>query len=177
MRNQLIRNHEHIANITYSPFIIYSLGPETKLGIPTLIDTEYDFQENMICYHPDTYFPILYVLPLVSLTMLCVLCTSCAGIDLPACYPQYTRQRSDAKHLGEMVFGAVAMAYGGPTCKVHTIRGEMVHRDTDRTGASGDDSEANSPLGKSIRALFLAGLLYNFIWLIFYFGEKTIWYV
>ena len=32
----LIRNHEHIANITYSPSIIYSLGPETKLGIPTL---------------------------------------------------------------------------------------------------------------------------------------------
>ena len=33
----LIRNHEHIANITYSPSIIYSLGPETKLGIPTLV--------------------------------------------------------------------------------------------------------------------------------------------
>ena len=32
----LIQNHEHIANITYSPSIIYSLGPETKLGIPTL---------------------------------------------------------------------------------------------------------------------------------------------
>ena len=32
----LIRNHEHIANITYSPSIIYSLGPETKLGIPIL---------------------------------------------------------------------------------------------------------------------------------------------
>ena len=32
----LIRNHEHIANITYSPSIIYSLGPETNLGIPTL---------------------------------------------------------------------------------------------------------------------------------------------
>ena len=35
----LIRNHEHIANITYSPSIIYSLGPETKLGIPTLSTT------------------------------------------------------------------------------------------------------------------------------------------
>ena len=33
----LIRNHEHIANITYSPSIIYSLGPETKLGIPTML--------------------------------------------------------------------------------------------------------------------------------------------
>ena len=33
----LIRNHEQIANITYSPSIIYSLGPETKLGIPTLV--------------------------------------------------------------------------------------------------------------------------------------------
>ena len=33
----LMRNHEHIANITYSPSIIYSLGPETKLGIPTLL--------------------------------------------------------------------------------------------------------------------------------------------
>ena len=32
----LIRNHEHIANITYSPSIIYSLGPEAKFGIPTL---------------------------------------------------------------------------------------------------------------------------------------------
>ena len=32
----LIRNHEHIADITYSPSIIYSLGSETKLGIPTL---------------------------------------------------------------------------------------------------------------------------------------------
>ena len=39
IRNQLIRNHEHIANITYSPSIIYSLGPETKLGIPTLVLT------------------------------------------------------------------------------------------------------------------------------------------
>ena len=36
----LIRNHEHIANITYSPSITYSLGPETKLGIPTLISTQ-----------------------------------------------------------------------------------------------------------------------------------------
>ena len=36
----LIRNHEHIANITYSPSIIYSLGPETKLGIPTLVGSE-----------------------------------------------------------------------------------------------------------------------------------------
>ena len=38
----LIRNHEHIANITYSPSIIYSLGPETKLGIPTLIRGSHD---------------------------------------------------------------------------------------------------------------------------------------
>ena len=36
----LIRNHKHIANITYSPSIIYSLGPETKLGIPTLLGTK-----------------------------------------------------------------------------------------------------------------------------------------
>ena len=38
----LIRNHEHIPNITYSPSIIYSLGPETKLGIPTLVGGETD---------------------------------------------------------------------------------------------------------------------------------------
>ena len=38
------------------------------------------------------------------------------------------RQRADAKQLGEMVFGAVAMAYGGPTCKVHVIRGERIVR-------------------------------------------------
>ncbi|XP_043234373.1 folliculin-interacting protein 2-like [Amphibalanus amphitrite] len=36
---------------------------------------------------------------------------------------KYTRQRPDAKQLGEMVFGTVAMAYGGPTCKVHIVRG------------------------------------------------------
>ena len=43
----LIRNHEHIANITYSPSITYSLGPETKLGIPTLSPTE----SCQACHH------------------------------------------------------------------------------------------------------------------------------
>ena len=37
-----MRNHEHIANITYCPSIIYSLGPETKLGIPTLVARQWE---------------------------------------------------------------------------------------------------------------------------------------
>ena len=48
----LIWNHEHIANITYSPSIIYSLGPETKLGIPTLVEAEQLMQLKIEC--PDS---------------------------------------------------------------------------------------------------------------------------
>ena len=49
----LIRNHEHIANITYSPSIIYSLGPETKLGIPTLSVCYPDLGESDWVPHGD----------------------------------------------------------------------------------------------------------------------------
>ena len=47
----LLRNHERIANIAYSPSIIYSLGPETKLGISTLAPTGYRRAPNIISHH------------------------------------------------------------------------------------------------------------------------------
>ena len=65
IRNRLIRNHEHIANITYSPSIIYSLGPETKLGILTLAPTaDYPRQEArkyraLPCLEPGLSLPVV----------------------------------------------------------------------------------------------------------------------